>query len=631
MNKNKDTLEEIFDLAVKNHKSKHYKIAEDLYNKILIKKPQNIQTIFLLGTLFAETNNFKMAIKLFQKIVKLQPNHALAHNNLGMIYAELGDFVAAIKFLKSAVMTNPDLTNTRNNLCVLLRYLTSNKLNEKDQYDFKNLFSLLYKRNDVDHNDLFKNAKNILFNEKSYNEITKEKLKLPILENKNIKNLLKEELFLLMMQKSLIADKFVEKILVQMRKEILINHNKKIKNKKNNFDFIISLAEQCSLNEYVFIQTKKEINKIKELRKNVETNKDIKELDVALLACYIPLAISEKIKQKLFNYKSTNQLFNDLIKMQITEIDEEQKLKLTIKFHEKITDKTSQKVRNQYEENPYPRWRYLYANIRKNFLVRFQNQIKPNIIDMKFSEKFNKPNVLIAGCGTGRHLFIADSYLNANILGVDLSLSSLAYAKRKTKEIGLKNIEFLHSDILNIKNLKRKFDVIESVGVIHHMKNPLEGLQILLELLEPHGFLKLGLYSKLARKHIIETRKFAKVKNFKGNVEDIRKCRNEILNAKNNNSLKKISVGRDFYTTSSVRDLIFHEQEHSFSIPEIATIIKKYKLEFLGFSESFIKNHYSKIYKDDKKNILLDNWANYEKVNPDSFSSMYSFWVKKIS
>ena len=77
MNKNKDTLEEIFDLAVKNHKSKHYKIAEDLYNKILIKKPQNIQTIFLLGTLFAETNNFKMAIKLFQKIVKLQPNHAL--------------------------------------------------------------------------------------------------------------------------------------------------------------------------------------------------------------------------------------------------------------------------------------------------------------------------------------------------------------------------------------------------------------------------------------------------------------------------------------------------------------------------------------------------------------------------
>ena len=163
------------------------------------------------------------------------------------------------------------------------------------------------------------------------------------------------------------------------------------------------------------------------------------------------------------------------------------------------------------------------------------------------------------------------------------------------------------------------------------MKNPLEGLQILLELLEPHGFLKLGLYSKLARKHIIETRKFAKAKNFKGNVEDIRKCRNEILNAKNNNSLKKISVGRDFYTTSSVRDLIFHEQEHSFSIPEIATIIKKYKLEFLGFSDSFIKNQYSKIYKDDKKNILLDNWENYEKVNPDLFGSMYSFWVKKIS
>ena len=63
-----------------------------------------------------------------------------------------------------------------------------------------------------------------------------------------------------------------------------------------------------------------------------------------------------------------------------------------------------------------------------------------------------------------------------------MSLTSLAYAKRKIKEAGFRNIELLQSDILNLKNLKRKFDIIESVGVLHHMKEPLKGLEILLDL-----------------------------------------------------------------------------------------------------------------------------------------------------
>ena len=621
------SLEETFDLAVEKHKLKHFEVAEELYNKILIKKPNHIQTIFLLGTLFMEINNLKSAINFFQRAIRLQPKHALAYSNLGMIYMELKNFASAVMCFKTAIIINPDLTNARNALCRLLRFLSPNKLSEKEQQDFKDLFIILYKRNDVDHNDIFSNAKNVLFSEKNYKECLKEEPKPPLLENINIKNLIKEDLFLLMMQKSLISDPFIEKILIQIRKEILISNNNRI---KDNFDFIVSFAEQCFLNEHVYIRTKNETEQIKVLQTDLEKNKKINELDVAILGCYVPLNTSEKLKEKLINYKSKNILFNDLIALQINEIDKEVQLKTTIKSNDNITDEVSKKVRNQYEENPYPRWRHLYTNDRKNFLIGFQNQIKPNKIDVEPNNKFRKPNVLIAGCGTGRHLLIADNYLDANILGVDLSLSSLAYAKRKIEEKGLKNIEFLQSDILNLKNLKRKFDIIESIGVLHHMKDPLKGLKVLLDLLKPHGLMKLGLYSKIARQHITYARKFASEKNFKGNIEDIRKCRCEIFNAKNDKLLKKVSLGKDFYTVSSVRDLIFNEQEHCFSIPEISKILNKFKLEFLGFSNSFIKNQYSKTYREDKKNIFLDNWNNYEKINPDTFNSMYSFWVRKI-
>jgi len=626
------TIEETFELAVRNHKTKNFKVAESLYNKILIEKPNHAQTAFLLGTLFIEVSNFEAAIKLFQRVIRIQPNHALAYNNLGMINAEIGNFVSAIMFLKNAIEIDPTLINARNNLCILLRNLTANKLNEKDQRDFKSLFLILYKRNDIDHDDIFKNAKNVLFAEKKYQKILKEKTKPPLLGDVNIRNLINEELFLLMMQKSLISDGLIESILIKIRKEILIKRNNgEIKDIHKNFNFIVSLAEQCSLNEYVYIQTKKEIDQIRVLQTNVEKSKKINELDIAILGCYIPLNSSVKLKERLIYYKSKNMLFNDLITMQIKEIQKEEKLKKTIKSHGKITDMVSKKVKSQYEKNPYPRWRYIYTNIKLNFLTRFENQIKPNKININLNDKFNKPNVLIAGCGTGRHLFIADSYLNANILGVDLSLSSLAYAKRKTEEMGLKNIEFLQSDILNLKNFKQKFDIIESIGVLHHMKKPLEGLEILLDLLESHGFLKLGLYSKISREHITQARRYAKKNKFKSNIEDIRKCRYKILNEKNDDLLKRVSLGRDFYSTSSVRDLIFHEQEYCFSISEISKILSKLKLEFLGFSDSVIKNKYHKIYKEDKKNVLLDNWDNYEKINPNTFRGMYNFWVRKIN
>ena len=98
------------------------------------------------------------------------------------------------------------------------------------------------------------------------------------------------------------------------------------------------------------------------------------------MGCYVPLNTSEKLKEKLINYKSKNILFDDLIALQIKEIDKEEQLKTTIKSNDNITDEVSKKVRNQYEENPYPRWRHLYTNDRKNFLIALpeSNQTQQN-------------------------------------------------------------------------------------------------------------------------------------------------------------------------------------------------------------------------------------------------------------
>ena len=103
-------------------------------------------------------------------------------------------------------------------------------------------------------------------------------------------------------------------------------------------------------------------------------------------------------------------------------------------------------------------------------------------------QKVCSPSILIAGCGTGQHsLETAALFDSSQITAVDLSLASLAYAQRKTKELGITNIEYFQGDILKLDQQAQKFDVIESGGVLHHMDDPMAGWHVLTKLSNPGG------------------------------------------------------------------------------------------------------------------------------------------------
>jgi ubiquinone/menaquinone biosynthesis C-methylase UbiE len=115
--------------------------------------------------------------------------------------------------------------------------------------------------------------------------------------------------------------------------------------------------------------------------------------------------------------------------------------------------------------------------------------------------------VLLAGCGTGKHsIDTASRFKNSKVTAIDLSLSGLAYSKRKTSEFKLHNVEYLRSNILKLSKLEKHFDFVESCGVIHHMDDPMEGWKVLTDLLKPGGLMKIGLYSELARQNVTKIR-----------------------------------------------------------------------------------------------------------------------------
>ena len=598
MNSKKVVLKEMFILAVKNHQKNDFFNAKRLYSKILETNPKHAETNFLLGVLSVQTNNLKDAFNYYLKVIEIQPNHNSTINNLSNL---LGDSSK-------------------------LKYIT-----QISRPVIKKILILLFTRKDIDHNDIFLVSRLLLFKEYNITSdyIKKELVDLrPLLLNNKIQSLFKDPLFQMMLQKLLIADYLLEKILTKIRRDIVLilyKSNKEIL--KENLEFIISFAEQCFLNEYIYSQRKDEIDQINLLKKKIEKNKKINELDVAIFGCYFPLYNLKSSTGKLIKYKSTNALFNDLILMQINEPQTEKKLAKSISSLGKIKDPVSKQVRDQYENNPYPRWRYTYLNLPVNSTGIINNLIKPNKIEI--NTKFNNPKILIAGCGTGKQVLLAKGYKNSQILAVDLSLSSLAYAKRKVEELNLKNINFLQADILELKKLKKNFDIIECAGVLHHMKDPLKGLKVLLSLLKPHGIIRLGLYSELARKDIITVKDFIKEKKYTSTISDIRICREEISLNENDKLLKKLFYRRDFYSTSSARDLMFHTHEYRFTISELSKIFNSENLEFLGFNNNLAKVKFGSIYPNDKKQISLKNWSEFEINNNETFVAMYDFLIRK--
>ena len=606
------------------------KKAIPFYEKAIKLKPNYVDANFNLGIIFNSLSKYQKALGCFEKVIQIQPNNIRSYNILSATLQKLGEYEKAISYYEKAIKINPDNIITINGLLDLLGSIQLSNLTVDNSKSIKNLFLFLFRKNNINHDDIFHNVKLITFiqeNQRKIDQLVKSDSLL--LNDKSIQNLLKEEIFLLMIQKTRIRDIFLEKLITKLRKELLfsLENSKKIISSEY-FDFVVSLAEQSFLNEHVLFQTENEIEYIKKLENNILNNSGIDEIKVAILGCYIPLHNSKGITHKLLNYTSKSSLFNDMILMQIKEPLEEKSLKNSIKSIKTISDNVSKKVRDQYEENPYPRWRYINKNIASNFLLKLNNDIKPNKVE--FNNNFLNPTVLIAGCGTGKQLVEAISYNNSNVVGVDLSLTSLAYAIRKIDEIGYKNIEFLQGDILHLKDLKRKFDVIECVGVLHHMKDPLAGLKVLLDILKPHGFLKLGLYSEISRQHIVGIKEFIKKKKFKTSIKDIRNCRESIINQNKNKLFQKVINNFDFYSTSSTRDLIFHVQEHQFTIPKISKILDNFNLEFLGFTNPYIKKKFSETFPDDKRKTSLNNWNQFEIENPDAFIGMYQFWVRKI-
>lgn len=402
---------------------------------------------------------------------------------------------------------------------------------------------------------------------------------------------------------------------------------------RQTLSLLRSIARQCYINEYVFFASEDELAQAAmlqdKLNERLQRNGSVPDIWLAAVGAYTSLDKLEAHNEMANRGWEENTLA--LVKLQILDPAKELEIRTTISKLTPVEDSISLAVQSQYEENPYPRWIHTPTTIQS---LRINDYFRQHFPKSSFQPlaKQGELDVLIAGCGTGQQsIETLQSFQNARVLAIDLSLSSISYAKRKTLELGLQNIEYGQADILQLGTIDRTFDVIESVGVLHHMADPLAAWEILTKILRPGGFMRLGFYSESARQCVVAGRQYIVKGGYQPTAADIRRCRQDMMAKDVKVQFETIFSFEDFFSMSDCRDLLFHVQEIRFTIPQLKEAMQELGLNFIGFSVAqSVANDYLEMFPGDSAKSNLDNWHLFERRYPNTFAGMYQFWTQKV-
>ena len=390
-------------------------------------------------------------------------------------------------------------------------------------------------------------------------------------------------------------------------------------------DFLSALACQCFNTEYVYSVTSAESDAVERLVLNTGPDTDI--VTLSILGCYRHLHDLPAISVP--DPSGLSLLQGRMVERLINEPRRETEIACQIPSLGEVQDATSQAIQAQYQIFPYPRWTSAEAVTRP---LRFGKYIRQRFPLVREKQVPKGPiGILVAGCGTGKQAIeVATAYKGAVVTAVDLSRASLAYAKARSDERGLDNINFIQGDILQLGDLDQQFDLIECMGVLHHMADPQQGLSVLKGLLKPNGFLRLALYSSRARSEVEAASAFAKDLGIDDSPSSMRDFRQKVYGLPPDQVVSKVVETRDFFSMSGLHDYVFNVHEQAYTPLALKSLLDQAQLEFLGFDlpTMDVDTDYRKVNPADRFLTDLKAWERFETDHPDTFAAMFQFWCR---
>tara|TARA_R110001592_G_scaffold19118_6_gene78712 strand:- start:4920 stop:6854 length:1935 start_codon:yes stop_codon:yes gene_type:complete len=597
--------------------------AITVFESLLKSVPGEPEVLFRYGMFLLDQNHLDDAIRMLTQAARKAPDSASAHAVLANALTRRGDREGAAKAIDRASTIAPDNPDVRR---VLFDIVKDRRIAEDEHALHRHLPALLTTPG-IAPTHLLEPIISLL-EQSPGADVLLAAAPADIDGERAYRLLAACPAFLTLICLTLINDIRVEEIMVAARHHLLERWQNL---GEEALPTAAALAQQCYLNEYMFAEEEDETAKLDKLARHLETAAS--PLALCVFGTYRPLN-----KQTFIDNIDTDSFPTSarrVIDLQVSAPAERARLARSIECLTTITDQISEAVHQQYEENPYPRW--VVPTISEHPLpLASYLRTAPGVGAVDLSGISRSPRILIAGCGTGRHpIFAATSYEGAQVLAIDLSTASLAYAQQQAGNLGLNNISFAQADILELSTLDERFDVIESSGVLHHLRDPLAGWRVLAGLLKNKGIMKIGLYSDAGRAGERRAQAIVEEMALTPDESGIRRLREEVkARARQGDTLlASLTQALAFNSVSECRDLVFHVMEHRFTIPEISDALDGLNLRFLGFhlpNASYVAA-FKELHGSNADLRSLTQWQVFEDHYPASFIGMYQFWCQKLA
>jgi len=106
-----------YNSALKYKTEKQHNLSIEMYNKILLKDPNNIVYLDELADQYNNLEQIEKSIECYNKIRIIQPANGVNLNNLGIGYFKLKKYETAIEYFKKILLIKNDIPDVYNNIC----------------------------------------------------------------------------------------------------------------------------------------------------------------------------------------------------------------------------------------------------------------------------------------------------------------------------------------------------------------------------------------------------------------------------------------------------------------------------------------------------------------------------------
>ena len=245
----------------------------------------------------------------------------------------------------------------------------------------------------------------------------------------------------------------------------------------------------------------------------------------------------------------------------------------------KKRDREARQYKDELVARQYKDWVYPQPIPDMSEFVKQQFDLSdPSLFRRKLWPRKIEPenlSILIAGCGANQAAHYAFTNRNSEVLGIDVSDSSLGHEAHLKQKHRLDNLELLQMSLGEIGSLGRTFDLIVCTGVLHHLPDPDAGLRCLRDVLKPHGVISIMLYGYFPRVGVYMLQEVFRQLGLKQDVAGIDIVKRAIAMLPKSHFLNVYrQIAPDLGYDSGLVDTFLHPADRAFTVSEILKLAR---------------------------------------------------------